>query len=125
MLVPDQLTDSCRNCAGRFIEMRQQVDHVLQQQRRMENAVQAAQQQLHQVSTRMEGVQQQTAERTDQLQGSVLLQRQRTAVGKLREELQHMELRLGLLAHQLVKCKQQNTALQRRGQQKHQLKGER
>jgi chromosome segregation ATPase len=98
---------ACRAVAGRFSQAHQQLQALLQQRQDLEGAVHAAQQLLHQVSSRMEDVQQQVAERTDQLQGSVLLQRQRSAVGSLRDELQQMELRLGLLAHQLVKCKQQ------------------
>ncbi|WIA10744.1 hypothetical protein OEZ85_010915 [Tetradesmus obliquus] len=102
---------------GQFSQARQQLEAVVQQRQGLEDAVQAAQQQLHQISSRMEDVQQQIAERTDQLQGSVLLQRQRSAVGSLRDELQQMELRLGLLSHQLVKCKQQQADRQRQRDQ--------
>lgn len=106
-----------RAIAGQFSQARQQLEAVVQQRQGLEDAVQAAQQQLHQISSRMEDVQQQIAERTDQLQGSVLLQRQRSAVGSLRDELQQMELRLGLLSHQLVKCKQQQADRQRQRDQ--------
>lgn len=68
-----------------------------------------AQQQLQQVGSRIDEVQQQIAEKTDKLQGTVLLQRQRTAVQSLMVEIQQMELRLGLLMHQLIRCKTQNS----------------
>lgn len=104
--------------AGAFVEARQRVDAVLQQRQRLEDAVEAAQQQLHQVSNRMDDVQQQIADCTDRMQGSVLLQRQRAAVKDLKAELQQMELRLGLLAHQLVKCKTQQQDQPHHKQQK-------
>jgi chromosome segregation ATPase len=114
----------CCCAAERYAQAHQQLEVLLQQRHSMEDAVQAAQQQLHQISSRMEDVQQQIAERTDQLQGSVLLQKQRSAVANLRDEIQQMELRLGLLAHQLVQCKQQQAdrQQQRNQQQDQQLK---
>jgi predicted nucleic acid-binding Zn-ribbon protein len=107
----------CCSAAERYAQAHQQLEVLLQQRLSMEDAVQAAQQQLHQISSRMEDVQQQIAERTDQLQGSVLLQKQRSAVTSLRDEIQQMELRLGLLAHQLVQCKQQQADRQRQRDQ--------
>jgi chromosome segregation ATPase len=108
---------SCCAAAEQYARAHQQLEVLLQQRHSLEDAVQAAQQQLHQISSRTEDVQQQIAERTDQMQGSVLLQKQRSAVASLRDEIQQMELRLGLLAHQLVKCKQQQSDRQRQRDQ--------
>lgn len=90
--------------AGQYTDIRQQLNNSQQQRQESEDAVMMIQQHLHQVSSRMDEVKQQIADRTDQLQGSVILQRQRTAVQSLKAEIQNMEQRLGLLMHQLVKC---------------------
>lgn len=103
--------------AERYSQAHLQLEVLLQQRHSRDGAVQAAQQQLHEISCRTEDVQQRLAQRTDQLQGSVLLQRQRSAVASLRDELLQMELRIGLLGHQLVKHKQQQADRQR---QRHQ-----
>ncbi|KAF6254591.1 NimA-related protein kinase 6 [Scenedesmus sp. NREL 46B-D3] len=62
----------------RYSQAHLQLEVLLQQRHSRDGAVQAAQQQLHEISCRTEDVQQRLAQRTDQLQGSVLLQRQRS-----------------------------------------------
>eukprot|EP00775_Hariotina_reticulata_P005831 gene5831-6072_t len=91
---------------GQHALLRHELDALLQRRQQKEDCVLSLQQQLSAVSGRLEQVQQQVANRAEVLQGSQLLHQQQMAVQQLRQEINNMELKLGLLQHQLFACKQ-------------------